>query len=67
MLNEVIVVVPTVEESVFENVYFNSSVKNSGNFKLVTAFIVWVTLCTVLLMIRLIVDRKEKVACFDEG
>jgi hypothetical protein len=40
MLNEVIVVVPTVEESVFENVYFNSSVKNSGNFKLVTAFIV---------------------------
>jgi len=35
MLNEVIVVIPTLSECVFETVYLNSSVKNCGCFKIV--------------------------------
>ena len=35
MLNEVIVVIPTLNECVFETVYLNSSVENCGFFKFV--------------------------------
>jgi hypothetical protein len=34
----VIVVIPTVSESVFENVFLNSSVKNCGCFEFVITF-----------------------------
>jgi hypothetical protein len=35
MLNEVIVVIPTLNECVFEIVYLNSSVENCGYFTFV--------------------------------
>jgi hypothetical protein len=40
MLNQVIVVIPTVNVCVFENVYLNSSVKNCGCFKCVITFVI---------------------------
>jgi len=68
MLNEVIVIKPTLNECVFETVYLNSSVKNCGCFKIViTAVTSQVVLWTVLLMLRLTVDWKENVVCFGEG
>jgi hypothetical protein len=40
MLNQVIAVIPTVNECEFENVYLNSSVKNCGCFKLVITILI---------------------------
>jgi hypothetical protein len=64
----VIVVIATLNEFVFEIEKLNSSVTNCGCFEFVITFVMSsVVLCTVLLMLRLIVDWKENVACFGEG
>jgi hypothetical protein len=69
MLNEVIVVVPTLNVCVFETVYLNSSVKNCGCFKFVFASVILISyfvhcVSNVKINCRL---KKENVACFDEG
>jgi hypothetical protein len=40
MLKQVIVIIPTVNIGLFENVYLNNSVKNYGYFKFVIMFVV---------------------------
>jgi len=68
MLNQVVVVIPTVNECVCWKCVLTVVLKIVSCFKFIITFaILYIVLCTVLVMIWLSVTWKKKVTSFDEG